>query len=137
MVKPSRFFERLTRAEPQNAEAWFNLGRCEYEQRRYGKARASFEKARQRRPSEAATLGLAAASLMDGKVDDAQRLIRECEQKYGVSAASLQVRGDIAYFSGDPSGALALYRQSLAKNPAQSEIQQRVKDLEYFLTSTG
>jgi tetratricopeptide (TPR) repeat protein len=132
-----KYFVRLTRLEPKSANAWFSLGRCYYETHQYGKAREAFEKTQELQPTEATLLGLAAATLMNGDVAGARELANQSEQKYGASAALLQVRGDIAYFSGDWSNALQFYRQSLEKNPNQPEIQGRVKDLDTFLASAG
>lgn len=132
-----KYFVRLTRLEPKSTRAWFSLGRCYYETHQYSKAREAFEKTRELQPTEASTLGLAAATLMNGDAARARELANESEQKYGASAPLLQVRGDIAYFSGEWSRALQLYRQSLEKNPNQPEIQGRVKDLEEYLTTAG
>ena len=131
------FFERLTRLEPKNANAWFSLGRCYYEGHQFDKASKAFEKSRELQPTASATLGLAAAVLMKGNASEAIELTNESERKYGISAALLQVRGDIAYFSGDWTNAMQLYRQSLEKAPNQPEIQGRIKDLEEYLTSAG
>jgi tetratricopeptide (TPR) repeat protein len=131
------YYQRLTRLAPANAAAWFALGRCQYELRRFGKARAAFHKTMSLKPSEAAALGLAAAALMDGDLAEARRLTQESGQRYGISAALLQVRGDIAYQAGDWTAALGFYRQSLEKTPSQPEIVARVKDLEDYLTSAG
>lgn len=132
-----KYFDRLTRIEPKNAIDWFYLGRCYYEVRQYGKSRSAFEKAGELQPSEAALLGLAAATLMDGDKAQAKQLLHNCEKQYGVSAALLQVWGDAAFLSGDASGAMKYYRQSLEKNPNQPEIQARLKDLVDYLTSAG
>jgi Flp pilus assembly protein TadD len=75
------------------------------------------------------------ATLMDGKLDQARALARQSETQYGSSAALDQIRGDIAFFEEQPDQALQFYRKSLEKNPKQAEIQNRVKDLEEFLST--
>lgn len=131
------YFERLTRIAPGNAAHWFTLGRIEYEVHDFKKSKAAFEKANGLKPSEGALLGLAAAALMGGDAERARRLADESEQRYGASAALLQVRGDLAYMAGDAAGALGFYQKSVELNPGQEELQKRIKDLEAYLTSAS
>jgi tetratricopeptide (TPR) repeat protein len=128
------YFERLSQSQPGNMRAWFELGRSYYEAKNYKQARSAFQKVWEGQPSEAALLGLAAATLMAGDAEEAGRFAARSEKQYGSSAALWQIKGDIAYFSVDPAAALKFYRQSLEKNPNQKELQERVKDLEEYLT---
>lgn len=131
------FIEQLAKESPQNAGAWFDLGRCTYELHKYGQSRKAFQKALELQPSEGALLGLAAATLLGGDAADAARLAEQSASKYGISAGLLQIKGDIAYFTGEAAEACKFYRQSLQKDPNQRALQQRVKDLEDFLSSAG
>lgn len=130
-----KYFERLVKLAPGNAEYGFDLGRCYFETNSYAKARVAFANAGKIQPSEATTLAEAAAALLAGDLGAAAELAQDSEKKYGVSAALLQVRGDLAFMNGDAAGAVSFYRQSLGKNPSQPEIERRIKDLEDYLTT--
>lgn len=130
-----KYFERLAKLEPGNAGYQFDLGRCYFEGHLYAKARVTFAKAGKIQPSEAALLGEAAAAALAGDPAAAATLAQASQQRYGPSGATLQVQGDIAFLRGDAAAALKLYRQSLEKNPAQPELEKRIKDLDEYLTT--
>lgn len=133
----SRYFQRLVKAAPGESKAWFGWGRCLYELRQYKESQKAFSQALALHPSRAAYLGLASATLMSGQIEAARGLARQLEAQYGPSAALARLQGDIAFVTGDYPAALRAYRASYKKDPAQSGLQSKIRDLEDFLASSA
>lgn len=131
-----KYFAKLSRLSPQLDQAWIGLGQCELESGKYSEAAEAFEKALEIRNTEQGRLGLTSAYLLQGKIEQARLENRQTAVQFGESPVRLRLEGDIAFIDQNPAEALEAYRKSLELHPRQPKIQQRVRDLEDFLTAT-
>jgi Flp pilus assembly protein TadD len=129
------YFEKLIKLSPNKDTGWIGLGQCLLEMKRGRGAEIMFRKAMELHSSMKAQLGLITALMLSGNVNEAKKQAHEAETTYGVSAALLRVQGDLAFFEGDPERARQLYSQSLELNRSQPDLQDRVRDIEDYLTS--
>lgn len=130
------YFKRLTETAPTHPGGWLGLGRCAFELHKFKDARRAFERAREAGGGRPAELGLAAALMMDGQRDEAARLLDKMEgEGRGPSAATLRLRGDLAYMAGQSAQAREFYEKSIQKDPAQPTVRQHLRDLQEFLRS--
>jgi hypothetical protein len=79
--------------------------------------------------------GLITALILQAKLDRAHQENQRMLEIYGESATRLRLEGDAAFFENRPDDALSAYRKSLAMYSQQPKIEQRVTDLQEFLTS--
>jgi uncharacterized protein HemY len=129
----AKYLQKMTRISPDNAQAWVGLGQAYLEQNKFMKAQKAFERALALKPSLEAYLGLGTAQLMNGQADQARQMAGQIEQKYGLSAELLRLRGDIELISANFAKAREMYRVSLDKQPNQQDLQERVRDIDEYL----
>jgi Flp pilus assembly protein TadD len=128
-------FSRFTQLAPSDPRGWVALGQCELELNNFSTAERAFRQALTLREDAAAASGLATAVLMQGRVDEAGKLLATARTRYGVSGPLLQAEGDAALIEGRLEDALKAYEECLARNPNQAELRDRVRDLREFLTN--
>src|SRR6185295_8493448 len=111
------------------------IGQCDLETREFASAEKMFAKSIELRPEATAVSGLVYVVLMQGRKDEARKLLGDAITKYGSTASLLRVQGDLALVDRRSQEALGFYRESLAKSPTQPDLVERVRDLQEFLTS--
>ena len=131
-----RYYRRCLRQNPQSAPAWLGLGRSDMELFLFAEAEKAFRTAMELRPSEEAQSALTTALLLQGKSILARQENQAMLKRYGDSAARLRLDGDIEFYENHPKKSLDAYTKSLAIYPQQPKIEQRVRELEDYLTST-
>lgn len=130
------YFEKLIQMQNDNPAAWLGLGQCRLELHRFGAAGEAFKRSLELRGSQEGHLGLASSMLLGGQIDAARTEADLIEKQYGMSAQLLRLRGDIALVAKMPQESRDYYRRSLSGNPNQPDLQDRLSDLEEYLTST-
>ncbi len=133
------YFKRLTRAAPGQAMGWIGLGQARLEDRRASAAERAF---RQAMALEGETLaqahiGLISSLLLQGQTEAADAELGRYEQREGVSAATMRLRGDLAFLLNQFAEAVEHYQASLGEDPQQPAIRERLADLQRFLARRG
>ena len=141
MIEAGRFreaesyFNRMTRSAPRDPAGWIGLGHAQLERNRARQAERSFRQAMVLEAIPRAHIGLTSALLIQGKLPAAEAELDLYEQSHGTSASSMRLRGDLAFIENRFEQAAQHYQASLALDPNQPAVRDRLRDLERLLTA--
>ncbi|TNC96674.1 MAG: TPR repeat-containing protein [Stygiobacter sp.] len=111
---------RLLVLVPGHGAGWFNLGTLLADHGDHAGAATAFETSlRCGFDAKPATIGLALATLRQGRVDAAEAMLGALSPAIGQEAPVLALRAEIAVARGDDRGGLTLYDQATALAPDQ------------------
>jgi len=104
--------------QPDNADAWSNLGLLHLQAQRHGDAETCFRKALQAQPASAQIVGnLSALLQLTGKLDAAVTLLRQALVRQPGSIPLLSNLASALMARDEPAAAEALLRQAIALAP--------------------